>query len=343
MEKCRARDAGITIGSFEVGKLNAITDVEGVRVGHSTVVSGDGPLRVGEGPVRTGVTVLQPRAGLARDEPVFAGYHTLNGNGEMTGLQWVGESGLLTTAVALTNTHSAGVVRDALISAELRERSDEDLYWSMPVVGETFDGILNDINGQHVTAEHVYVALSDASNGPVAEGSVGGGTGMVCHGFKGGIGTASRLLPEESGGWTAGALVQANYGRREDFRVNGAPVGVKVTPEVAPLPEVQPADGPGAGSIIVILATNAPLLPDQCQRLAQRAGIGLGRMGGGLSNGSGDIFLAFSTANRGLPRAGSPDQPFTVSADTVPAQRMTPLFEAAADAVEEAILSISKL
>ncbi len=219
----RTRDAGIVVGELPPGPNNAITDVEGVRVGHATIVRGEGPLVVGEGPVRTGVTVVCPREGLTRDEPVFAGPHRLNGNGEMTGLEWIRESGLLTTPVAITNTHSVGVVRDALIAAELEARTDEDIYWCMPVVAETFDGVLSDINGQHVTADHLREALTDASGGPVEEGSVGGGTGMICHEFKGGIGTASRRLADEDGGWTVGALVQANYGIRSALRVDGAP------------------------------------------------------------------------------------------------------------------------
>ncbi len=343
----RAREAGVTVGLLPPGPNNAITDVEGVRVGHSTIVRWEGPLAVGEGPVRTGVTVVCPREGLARDEPVFAGCHRFNGNGEMTGLEWVRETGVLATPVAITNTHSVGVVRDALIAAELQERTDDDLYWSMPVVAETWDGVLNDVNGQHVTADHAREALADARSGPVTEGSVGGGTGMVCHEFKGGIGTASRRLPEEDGDWIVGALVQANYGSRRALRVDGAPVGRVLTTERIPSPlafleenALPPEVLPGAGSIIVILATDAPLLPTACERLAKRAGIGLGRAGGGLDNGSGDIFLAFATGNGGIPRAGFPlHSPATVPLRTVPDERMTPLFEAAAEATEEAILN----
>ena len=343
----RAREAGVTVGLLPTGPNNAITDVEGVRVGHSTIVRWEGPLAVGEGPVRTGVTVVCPREGLARDEPVFAGCHRFNGNGEMTGLEWVRETGVLATPVAITNTHSVGVVRDALIAAELQERTDDDLYWSMPVVAETWDGVLNDVNGQHVTADHAREALADARGGPVTEGSVGGGTGMVCHEFKGGIGTASRRLPEEDGGWTVGALVQANYGSRRALRVDGAPVGRVLTTERIPSPLAfleenapPPEVPPGAGSIIVVLATDAPLLPTACERLAKRAGIGLGRAGGGLNNGSGDIFLAFATGNGGIPRAGFPlHSPATVTLRTVPDERMTPLFEAAAEAILNALLA----
>ena len=338
----RVRDSGIIIGDVPAGPNDAITDVEGVSVGHSTILRGEGPLVVGEGPVRTGVTVVCPREGLARGEPVFAGCHRFNGNGEMTGLEWIREAGALTTPVGIANTHSVGVVRDALIAAELEARSDEEQYWSLPVVAETYDGTLNDINGQHVTGEHVREALANAGPGPVTEGSVGGGTGMICHEFKGGIGTASRRLPNEDGGWTVGALVQANYGRRSMLRVDGAPVGLVLDTGRVPSPfedREQEAQA-GTGSIIVVLATDAPLLPGQCDRLARRASIGLGRMGGGLDDGSGDIFLAFATGNSGLPRAGlGKEMPATLSLRMLPNERMTPLFQAAAEATEAAILN----
>jgi D-aminopeptidase len=337
----RARELGIRIGDLSPGVRGAITDVEGVRVGHSTIVRGEGPLVVGEGPVRTGVTVVCPREGLARDEPVFAGSHRFNGNGEMTGLEWIREAGVLATPVAITNTHSVGIVRDALVRAEIKARTDEEEYWCLPVVAETYDGTLNDINGQHVSADHVFEALDSASIGPVEEGSVGGGTGMICHEFKGGIGTASRQLPEEQGGWTVGSLVQANYGSRSMLRVDGLPVGRVLGTEIIPSPfeeeaETQPA---GTGSVIVVLATDAPLLPTQCDRLAMRASIGLGRMGGGLDDGSGDIFFAFATSNRGIPRAGLSEPPATVPLRMVTNDYMTPLFHAAAEATEEAILN----
>jgi D-aminopeptidase len=321
------------------GPNNAITDVEGVRVGHSTIIRGEGPLLVGEGPVRTGVTVVCPREGWTREEPVFAGCHRLNGNGEMTGLEWIREAGILDTPVAITNTHSVGVVRDALIAAEFEDNTDE--YWVLPVVAETYDGTLNDINGQHVRPKHVREALADVRGGPVAEGSVGGGTGMICHEFKGGIGTASRELPGEEGGWTVGALVQANYGSRHMLRVDGAPVGRVLTTGKIPSPyeEENTQAQPGTGSIIVILATDAPLLPIQCDRLAQRASIGLARAGGGCDDASGDIFLAFGTGNRGIAPDGTPDPPATVPVSTVTNRYMTPLFHAAAEATEEAILN----
>ncbi|MDQ4129146.1 MAG: P1 family peptidase [Actinomycetota bacterium] len=336
------RDLGIIIGALPAGPNDAITDVGGVRVGHSTIVRGEGPLVVGEGPVRTGVTVVCPREGLARDEPVFAGCHRFNGNGEMTGLEWIREAGALTTPVGITNTHSVGVVRDALIADELKARSDEEEYLSLPVVAETYDGTLNDINGQHVTRDHVLEALANASPGRVAEGSVGGGTGMICHEFKGGIGTASRRLSDEDGGWTVGALVQANYGRRSMLRVDGAPVGRVLDTGRVPSPfDDREQEAPaGTGSIIVVLATDAPLLPEQCDRLAKRASIGLGRMGGGLDDGSGDIFLAFATGNSGLPRAGlGREMPATVPLRMLPNERVTPLFYAAAEATEAAILN----
>ena len=337
----RARELGISVGDLSPGPHNSITDVDGVRVGHSTIVRGEGPLVVGEGPVRTGVTVVCPREGLARDEPVFAGAHRFNGNGEMTGLEWIREAGTLATPVAITNTHSVGVVRDALVRAEMEARTGEEDYWSLPVVAETYDGTLNDINGQHVTTEHLLQALDSASAGPVEEGSVGGGTGMICHEFKGGIGTASRRLPEDQGGWTVGALVQTNYGRRSMLRVDGVPVGRVLGTETIPSPyegeeETQPA---GTGSIIVVLATDAPLLPTQCDRLAMRASIGLGRVGGGLDDGSGDIFFAFATGNRGIPRAGLSAPPVTVPLKMVSNEYMTPLFHAAAEATEESILN----
>jgi len=337
----RARELGIRVGDLSPGARDAITDVEGVRVGHATIVRGEGPLLVGEGPVRTGVTVVCPREGLARDEPVFAGSHRFNGNGEMTGLEWIREAGVLATPVAITNTHSVGIVRDALVKAEIQARTDEEEYWCLPVVAETYDGTLNDINGQHVTVEHVLQALDSTSIGPVEEGSVGGGTGMICHEFKGGIGTSSRRLPEEQGGWTVGSLVQANYGSRSMLRVDGLPVGRVLGTEIIPSPfedeaETQPA---GTGSIIVVLATDAPLLPTQCDRLAVRAGIGLVRTGGGLSDRSGDIFFAFATGNRGIPRAGLSSPPAAIPLQMVTNEYMTPLFHAAAEATEEAILN----
>ncbi|HEU4672381.1 MAG TPA: P1 family peptidase, partial [Candidatus Limnocylindrales bacterium] len=238
MDRPRASDLGITIGRMTPGPRNAISDVAGVRVGHATIVRGDGPLVVGEGPVRTGVTVVLPHDGDVWTQPVFAGCHRLNGNGELTGLEWIRESGLLGGAVAITNTHSVGVVRDALVAQAARRHPGSDGFWSLPVVGETYDGALNDIDGFHVTAAHVDTAIADAeaSAGLVAEGNVGGGTGMVCHEFKGGIGTASRRLTDAQGGWTVGVLVQANYGRRELLRIDGIPVGAAIPTSEVPSP-----------------------------------------------------------------------------------------------------------
>jgi D-aminopeptidase len=299
----RARELGISLGELEPGALNAITDVEGVRVGHTTLIEGED--------IRTGVTVVVPPF------DVFAAPHRLNGNGEMTGLEWVRESGVLTTPVALTNTHSVGVVRDALV--EWAYEQPEPPHWGLPVVAETYDGFLNDINGFHVRREHVFAALDAAVGGAVAEGGVGGGTGMVCHGFKGGIGTASR----RAGRWTVGVLVQANHGRRSRLAVDGVPVGRELGTERIPGPE-RPD-----GSIIVLVATDAPLLPHQCERVAQRAALGVARTGGAGENSSGDFVLAFSTGNE-LPRT---------QVRLVANERIDPLFYAAIEATEEAILN----
>ncbi|MDQ3515119.1 MAG: P1 family peptidase [Chloroflexota bacterium] len=329
----RLRDLGITIGRFSPGRWNAITDVAGVRVGQVTLVAGGGPLVTGRGPVRTGVTVIVPRDEIEAD-PCFAGTHVLNGNGEMTGTAWVEDAGLLTTPVAVTNTHSVGVVRDALIADRLaRDPAFEG--WSLPVVAETYDGFLSDINGMHVRPEHVAAALAGASAGPVAEGNAGGGTGMICHGFKGGTGTASRRLPDDLGGWTVGVLVQANHGQRHLLRLDGVPVGERVPATRVPLPGPAPVTPAGEGSIIVIVATDAPLLPGQCRALARRSALGVGRAGGVGENSSGDLMLAFSTANYGLgdrPPDGTP-----VPVLMLPRFALTPLYEATVEATEEAI------
>ncbi len=332
----RARELGIRVGRLEPGPSNAITDVPGVRVGHTTIIEGEGSLVVGKGPIRTGVTVVLPHEGNVGADPVFAGYHVLNGNGEMTGLVWLREGGALTSPVAITNTHSVGVVRDALIAYDIAHgRGGLAHSWSLPVVAETWDGFLSDINGLHVRPEHVFAALDAAAGGPVAEGAIGGGTGMICHGFKGGIGTASRVLSEQAGGWTVGVLVQANHGQRALLRVDGVPVGQEIGPSEVPLPWTPPPAA--SGSIIVVVATDAPLLPHQCNRLAQRATIGVGRVGGLGENSSGDIFLAFATGNRGLQGQPGPDKTIALRALTNDA--LTPLFEAVADATEEAILN----
>ena len=337
----RARELGIRIGRMEPGPFDAITDVAGVRVGHATLIEGDGPLTVGNGPVRTGVTVVVPHDGDIWREPVFAGAHRLNGNGELTGLEWIREAGMLGGAIGITNTHSVGVVRDALIEAAVIAHALSDEVWALPVVGETYDGALNDINGFHVRPEHVQVALAAAAAGPVAEGNVGGGTGMICHEFKGGIGSASR----RAGEWTVGALVQANYGARELLRIDGVAVGAAIPRDEVPSPwdEVEALharQGAEGGSIIGILATDAPLLPHQCARLAQRAGMGVARMGSYASHGSGDLFCAFATGNRDLSRhAGEDDPRPLVDVRMVVDEHINPLLEAAAEATEAAIVN----
>jgi D-aminopeptidase len=331
----RARDLGVRIGQLDAGPANAITDVAGVRVGHATIERGDGPLRVGAGPVRTGVTVVVP-PGEPWPRPAFAGCHRLNGNGELTGLEWVREAGLLTSPVALTNTHSVGTVRDALIALERRERGADARLWSLPVVGETWDGVLNDIDGFHVTAAHLEEAWAAAAPGRVPEGNVGGGTGMICHGFKGGIGTASRVIPVADGGYTVGVLVQANYGRRSRLSVAGVPVGEAIGPEVVPLPGSSAP--PGAGSIIVVVATDAPLLPHQCTRLAQRPALGIGRAGGAGEPSSGDLVIAFATGNASVDTAAPGSSP-TYDVSAVRDDRLGPLFWAAIEATEEAIVN----
>ena len=331
----RARDLGIVIGDLPTGPLNAITDVPGVRVGHTTLISGDGPLVVGKGPIRTGVTVILPHEGDPGREPVFAGSHTLNGNGEMTGLEWVRESGMLTTPIGLTNTHSVGVVHDALIAADVAPR-EEVGRWSLPVVGETWDGYLNDVNGQHVRPEHVLAALAAAAGGPVAEGNVGAGTGIKAFGFKAGIGTASRRVAKEHGGYTVGVLVQANHGRRPHLRVDGVPVGRELSDAEIPGPD---ASHSATGSIIAVVATDAPLLPIQCRRLAQRAALGVARSGGGGENDSGDIFLAFATGNRGLHPEDAEHAPLTLGVEVLNNDHIDELFWATIEATEEAILN----
>jgi D-aminopeptidase len=323
----RGRDLGISIGALPPGNRNAITDVRGVRVGHTSLIEGDD--------VRTGVTVVLPHEGDAWAEPVYAGAHRLNGNGELTGLEWIRESGMLHSPIGLTNTHSVGVVRDALVTYEASRREGD--FWSLPVVGETWDGVLSDVNGQHVTPAHVFAALESASDGPVPEGNVGSGTGMICHGFKGGIGTASRVA-HEAGGAVVGVLVQANQGSREQLRVDGYPVGRAIPTSEVPSPG--PFDTGAVGSIIGIVATDAPLIPTQCERLAQRAGLGVARAGGLGENFSGDLFLCFSLGNRGLPSNDPGDE----AALSVPVQMLanrwiTPLFQAVVEATEEAILN----
>jgi D-aminopeptidase len=323
MKRMRLRELGISIGSMPTGPLNAITDVPGVWVGHTTLIH-DEP-RV----ARTGVTMIVPREGAVWQNKVFAGYHSFNGNGEMTGIPWLAESGMLGSPIAITNTHQVGVVRDALVHYEV-DRDDSQRFY-LPVVTETYDGWLNDINAFHVTQAHALAALEAARPGPVAEGNVGGGTGMICHDFKGGIGTASRSVECPSGRYTLGVLVQANYGTRRLLRVNGVPVGREIDETHTPSPlQEQLKDG----SIIIIVATDAPLISGQCERLARRATLGLARVGGLGSNYSGDLFLAFATGND-LPTAA--DKP--LSLQMLPHHHLNPFFEAVAEAVEESIIN----
>ncbi len=332
-QKPRARELGITplIGGV-AGPQDAITDVAGVEVGNTTLISGSGKLVVGKGPIRTGVTVVHPR-GKANADPVFGAWFTLNGNGEMTGTTWLQESGILEGPIAITNTHSVGVVRDAILQWQVSRPGLQP--WGLPVVAETWDGRLNDLNGFHVKPEHVLAALDGARGGAVPEGNVGGGTGMVCHGFKGGIGTASRKLPAAQGGYTVGVLVQCNMGARSELRVAGVPVGQEIPDLLPSMPKSNDNDDDaGAGSIIIIVATDAPLLPHQLKRIATRASLGVGRSGGRGENSSGDIFIAFSTGNAKF------------AADTgvaqvamLPNARLNALFGATIQATEEAILN----
>lgn len=330
----RARDLGVPFDGTP-GPLDAITDVAGVEVGQTTLISDSGPLKVGDGPVRTGVTVVFPR-GKSNFDPVYGGWFAQNGNGEMTGTTWVEESGFLESPIAITNTHSVGVVRDAIIAWSVKHNAMKQ-DWSLPVVAETWDGYLNDINGFHVKPEHVFSAIDSAHAGPVEEGAVGGGTGMVCYGFKGGIGTASRVLTKEQGGYTVGVLVQCNCGRRPQLTIAGVPVG-KLIPQQVPYSMFK--DGIGGemegdkGSIIIVVATDAPLLPHQLKRIARRATMGLARTGSTSGNGSGDIFIAFSTAN---PHADAQPGPNTVL--VVSNERINPLFNATVEATEEAIVN----
>jgi D-aminopeptidase len=321
--RARLRDLGIELGYWPTGPLNAITDVAGVLVGHASVIR-DAP-RV----ARTGVTVIVPAEDVGRRSQVFAGYESLNGNGEMTGLLWVAESGFLTTPIGITNTQDVGTVRDA-ISSQLFERQPDARFF-LPVAAETYDGWLSDIRGAHVTKAEVAEALGAARAGPVAEGNVGGGTGMICHEFKGGIGTASRTVATRSGRYTVGALVQANYGHRRLLRVDGVPVGQEIGHDRVPSAWGHPRHD---GSIIAVIATDAPLIAGQCVRLAKRATVGLARVGGVAHNGSGDIFLAFATGN-----AVPAGPPAPVQVRMLPNEHMDPLIEGAAEAVEESILN----
>jgi len=324
--KPRARDLGVPFEG-NTGPLNAITDVAGVEVGVTTLIDGDGPLQVGKGPVRTGVTAILPR-GKSSNDPVMAGWFSMNGNGEMTGTTWVKESGFLEGPVFITNTHSVGVVRDAAIAWGLKHGAQLQ-PWSLPVVAETWDGALNDINGFHVKPEHVFAALDGARGGRVPEGNVGGGTGMICYQFKCGTGTASRTLEAQAGGYTVGVLVQANHGRRGELRIAGVPIGAEM-----PMTPARTGGDQEVGSIIIVVATDAPLLPHQLERIARRATLGLARTGATSGNGSGDIFIAFSTAN---PKAAS--APGVASVQMVSNDRISALFSATVQATEEAIVN----
>jgi L-aminopeptidase/D-esterase-like protein len=324
--KPRARDLGVPFDG-NPGPNNAITDVRGVEVGHTTLISGEGKLKVGEGPVRTGVTAILPRGKTSTDE-VFGAWFTLNGNGEMTGTTWLEDSGFLDGPVMITNTHSVGVVRDAVIAWRIRHAPpDANGYsWSLPVVAETADDDLNDMNGFHVKPEHAFHALDTAHSGPVEEGNVGGGTGMICNEFKGGIGTSSRVLDATYGGYTVGVLVQCNYGWRSQLRIAGVPVGKEI-------PEHKIRDN-DVGSIIVVVATDAPLIPTQLKRVARRVSLGLGRDGSYSGDGSGDIFIAFSTAN---PGAANPKGVHDLK--MLPNEQLNPIFLATVQATEEAVIN----
>ena len=349
----RARDLGVPFEGAP-GPLNAITDVAGVEVGHETIIRGSGQLVVGKGPVRTGVTAVLPR-GRSSTTPVFGAWFTLNAAGEMTGTTWLEERGLIDGPILITNTHSVGVARDAAVKWMVA--NGWEALWHAPIATETYDGVLNDINGFHVRESHALAAIDGARGGPVVEGAVGGGTGMICNGFKGGIGTASRKLPADLGGYTVGVLVQCNYGNRRILRIAGAPVGAELQ-EIDPICYVLPlakneqrpwppkcAAMVGAnaeaklpdGSIIIIVATDAPLLPHQLKRLAKRPSLGLGRLGAVATDGSGDIFIAFSTAN---PTLKSVDEgPAPSSVQMFANDLLTPLFEAATQATEEAVVN----
>ena len=322
----RARDLGVPFDG-KPGPYNAITDVKGVEVGHTTLISGSGKLEVGVGPVRTGVTAVLPR-GKNSIDPVFAGWFTLNGNGEMTGTTWVEDSGFLDGPVMITNTHSVGVVRDAVIAWRVRHAppDQEGYWWSLPVVAETWDGYLNDVNGFHVKPEHVFHALDSAATGPVQEGNVGGGTGMICNEFKGGIGTSSRVLDAKHGPYTVGVLVQCNYGQRDQLRIAGVPVGREITQG-----RFRSSD---TGSIIVVVATDAPVIPTQLKRIARKVSLGLGRDGSYSGDGSGDIFIAFSTAN---PAAAGSQGLHQLT--MMPNDKLDPIFLATVQATEEAVIN----
>ena len=334
-QKPRARDLGIPFVGI-TGQLNAITDVEGVEVGHSTIISGNGKNIVGDGPIRTGVTAIFPRG--KKFSPVYANWYSVNGNGEMTGTTWVTESGYLETPIMITNTNSVGVVRDAVLKwyVDSNWYGKEDWWYTYPVVAETYDGFLNDIYGFHVKEKNVLEAINNASSGKVVEGNVGGGTGMMCLGFKGGIGTSSRVVTIKDSSFTIGVLVQSNFGAKRNLTIAGVPVGrvLKDTLNYVFNGPPQSRRQEGDGSIIVIVATDAPLLPHQLKRIAQRVPLGIGIVGGRGGNGSGDIFLAFSTANE-----NAFNRKETTTVNTISNDLITPLFEATVQSVEEAIIN----
>ena len=336
----RAREVGIEIGTGLPGSHNTITDVPGVLVGYCTLISGSGELVVGRGPVRTGVTVVLPHGGRPSMEPVFAGYHRLNGFGELTGLEWLHESGMLTSPIALTNTNSVGVVRDTMIAREVAVPGRLPIM--LPVVGETWDGILNDIGGQHVRSEHVHAAFADIRSGAIAEGNVGGGTGLQCYGFKGGTGTASRVVELDGHTYTVGVLVQANHGDRRHFEVNGVPVGQILGWREVPVPRMSAITRvpPGTGSVLAVVATDAPLLPHQLNRMAQRAGLGIAKFGARGDNYSGDLMIAFSTAAHGLPDQGPGARTeVALSVQALALPYVDAMFSAVIEATAEAILN----
>ena len=331
-QKPRARDIGIPFDGT-TGKFNAITDVRGVEVGYSTIISGEGKNIRGKGPVRTGVTAILPRG--RNNNPVYANWYTLNGNGEMTGTTWITESGFLEGPLMITNTNSVGTVRDAVLKWYVKNKwYKEDFWYTYPVVAETYDGFLNDIYGFHVKEENAYEALDSAKSGSIKEGNVGGGTGMMCLGFKGGTGSSSRIVKIKDSTYTVGVLVQSNFGGKRNFTVAGVPVGRELRDTLNYEFKAPPSYQPGDGSIIVIVATDAPLLPHQLKRIAARVPIGIGKVGGRGENGSGDIFLAFSTAN---PNAFQRTD-FTKVAE-LPNDMINPLFEATVQATEEAIIN----
>ena len=336
-QKPRARDLGIPFVGTP-GVFNAITDVQGVEVGYSTIISGKGENTVGNGPVRTGVTAIFPRGKAKKFSPVYANWYSLNGNGEMTGTTWVTESGFLETPIMITNTNSVGVVRDAVLKwyVDTDWYSGEDWWYTYPVVAETYDGFLNDIYGFHVKEKHVLEAIENSSSGQIAEGNIGGGTGMMCLGFKGGTGTSSRVLKIKDSSYTVGAIVQSNFGAKRNLSIAGVPVGVELKDTLNSVFNGPPKSRrqEGDGSIIVIVATDVPLLPHQLKRIAQRIPLGIGIVGGRGSNGSGDIFLAFSTANEGAFNRDN-----IASITSMPNDLLMPVFEATVQVVEEAIIN----